>query len=389
MSEQRVVVGGGAWGLPAALRLQDQGFSVTLVERFEPGGPFASNGGSTRLWRLADTQVWRARAMLDTLRALERLSDRLGEPVFRRTGLVWRDDVSLPRVEAALRSIDQPVVRIPADDVGDHFPGLRPDGRDALWVEEAGVVLPEVVLGKSLTAFLAAGGEFRAQTRVTRIEPGDRTALVHVEGGEPIEAEQVLLAAGPGTAELLPGLGLSLPLKPYIEQVVALGDPAAHPPAPELPGLVDCPIGDEPGIYAMPNGPLGYKVGLDLPLRALADGTLGDDLERDVRLERSELIRARIARDIASIVPEVVTAQVCTWTDSGDGDFIIGRVAPTVVLACGDSGEGFKYTAFMGEYLADLVSGGPGDEEFQRYWDPARFEGRTAPREHFDPIGRH
>lgn len=249
-------------------------------------------------------------------------------------------------------------------------------------------MFPHIVLARSLAAFLAAGGEFRAQTRVTAIEPGEGSARVHVEGGEPIEADQVLVAAGPGTAELLPGLGMTLPLKPYMEQVVYLGDVHSDPPAPDLPGLVDCPIGDEPGIYAMPNQELGYKIGLDHPLRALAGGTLGDDLERDARPERTEAIRSRIERDIATIVPEVLGTQVCTWTDSGDGDFIVGRVHPSVVLACGDSGEGFKYTAFMGEYLAELVLGGAGDAEFQRYWDPFRF-GDAAPREHFDAIGRH
>ena len=384
-----IVVGAGAWGLPAALRLQDRGFDVTLVERFEPGGPLASSGGSSRLWRLADTVVWRARAMLETLRAMERLSERLGEPVFRRTGLVWRDDLSLPAVAEALESIGQPVERLAADRVGERFPGLRPDGRDALYVEQAGVVHADLLLARSLAAFLAAGGEFRPQTRVVGIEPGDAVARVLLEGGEALEAEQVLLTAGPGTRELLPGLGIELPLKPYIEQVVYLGDPGAEPPAPDLPGLVDCPIGDSPGIYAMPNEGRGYKVGLDQPLRALAGGTLGDDLERDERPERTEAIRARIERDLTAVPPHVLATQVCTWTDSGDGDFIVGRVAPTVTLACGDSGEGFKYAAFMGEYLSDLVAGGSGDPEFQRYWDPARFGGASDPREHFDAIGRH
>ena len=396
-----IVIGAGAWGLPAALRLQDQGCSVTLVERFEPGGPYASNAGTTRLWRLADTQVWRARAMLGTLSALERLSERLGEPVFRRTGLLWRDDVSLPAVEEALASIGQAIERVPADRVGERFPGLRPDGRDALWVEQAGTVFPHIVLGRSLEEFVAAGGSYLANTRVTAIEPGDGSARVILADGAPLEAEQVLVAAGPGTAELLPGLGITLPLKPYMEQVVYLGDSGATAaagsgsgsdpvpdPVPDLPGLVDCPIGDEPGIYAMPNQALGYKVGLDAPLRALAGGTLGDDLERDARPERTEAIRSRIERDIESIVPDVLATQVCTWTDSGDGDFVVGRVHPTVTLACGDSGEGFKYTAFMGEYLAALVLGGDGDPEFQRHWDPFRF-GNARPRDHFDAIGRH
>lgn len=388
MSNRAIVVGGGAWGLPAALQLQDRGWDVTLLERFEPGGPYASNGGSSRLWRLADTQVWRARAMLGTLAAMERLSERLGEPVFRRAGLLWRDDLSLPAVAEALTAIDQPVEQIEAERVAEAFPGLRPDGRDALFVEQGGVVHADRLLRGALAAFVAAGGDYRPRSRVVGIAPAERSVRVDLADGESIEGDQALVSAGPGTAELLPGLDLSLPLTPYIEQVVYLGDPRVSPPAPDLPGLVDCPIGDEPGIYAMPNGDAGYKVGLDQPLRRLHGGTLGDDLDREERPERTEVIRARVERDLTAITPRVLDAQVCTWTDSGDGDFVIGRTHPSVVLACGDSGEGFKYAAFMGEYLADLVEGGTGDAEFQHHWNPLRF-GDMAPRKGISAIGRH
>lgn len=379
-----IVVGAGAWGLPAALELQDRGWQVTLIERFEPGSPFASNGGSSRLWRLADTQVWRARAMAETLAAMERLGDRLGAPIHSTTGLVWRDDQSLPAVAEALASIGQPVEHIDPDRVGEVFAGLRPDGRPALWVAQGGVVHADRLLGGALAAFTAVGGEYLPATRVTAIDPDPAAPRVTLASGETREADQILMAAGPGTRELLPGLDIDLPLTPYIEQVVHLGGPGG----PALPGLVDCPIGDTPGIYAMPDGDRGYKVGLDQPLRALAGGTLGDDLDRAAWPERTEIIRARVARDLTAVEPRVRATQVCTWTDSGDGDFIVGRVHSGVTLACGDSGEGFKYAAFMGQYLADLVEGGAGDPEYQLRWNPDRFRGQAA-REGFSAIGRH
>lgn len=384
-----LVIGAGAWGLPAALQLQDRGCSVTLVDRFETGSGFASNGGSSRLWRLADTQVWRSRAMLGTLAAMERLSDRLGDPVFRRTGMIWRDDLSLGATSEALRSIDQSFEYVRSDSVGDLFPGLRPDGRDALFVEQAGIVHADRLLQGTLRAFIDKGGRYRPNCRVTSIDRQSDSVSIDVEGGETLTADQLLLAAGPGTPELLPSLGIRLPLRAYIEQVVYFGDAEAAQPAPDLPGLVDCAVGDGPGMYAMPNGALGYKAGTDHPLRALRNGMLGDDLDRAPSPERTEAIRTRIERDLTAVPPHVLGTQVCTWTDTPDGDFIIGRTHPNIVIACGDSGEGFKYAAFMGEYLADLVHRNKSDEEFQKYWSPARFDDEINLPQTVSSIGRH
>ena len=383
-----IVIGAGAWGLPAAFELQRQGHTVTLVERFEPGNPYASSGGDTRLWRLADTQPWRARALAQSVSALERLSARLEAQIFRRTGLLWRDDESLPQVSESLRSIDAEFQEVNAADVGSVFPGLQPDARDALFVPEAGVVLVDVLLRRLLEAFLSVGGTYLPDSHVTGLKLGDGHATV-TAGSTTLTAEQVLVCAGPGTRELLGDLGVDLPLRPYVEQVVYFGDPNLPEPAPDLPGMVDVPTADEPGIYAMSAGPRGYKIGLDMPLRSLVGDELGNDLDRTLSADRSETLRQRVERDFRAVSPRVLSAQVCTWTDSGDGDFIVERIHPSVVLACGDSGEGFKFSAFMGEYLASLIQGRDGDPEFQHRWRTDRFTGRTTPRDTFDAIGRH
>jgi len=51
-------------------------------------------------------------------------------------------------------------------------------------------------------------------------------------------------------------------------------------------------------------------------------------------------------------------AQVCMYTNSPDGHFIIDREGPiTYASAC--SGHGFKFASAVGEILADLtISGG-------------------------------
>jgi sarcosine oxidase len=48
------------------------------------------------------------------------------------------------------------------------------------------------------------------------------------------------------------------------------------------------------------------------------------------------------------------------------------------VLACGDSGAGFKFSALMGEVLADLAEGGEPDDDVASL-GLARFDGAERP----------
>src|SRR3954447_19838904 len=87
-----VVVGAGAWGLPAAAELARRGHRVTLVDRYGPANLLSSSPGPTRLWRLTHPDAVRVRLALRSLEAMRRLSFLAGEEVFLRRGLLWRDD---------------------------------------------------------------------------------------------------------------------------------------------------------------------------------------------------------------------------------------------------------------------------------------------------------
>jgi glycine/D-amino acid oxidase-like deaminating enzyme len=71
----------------------------------------------------------------------------------------------------------------------------------------------------------------------------------------------------------------------------------------------------------------------------------------------------RVRRDLTAIRPEVVDAQVCSWTESPDHRFVIDVLPGGITIACGDSGEGFKFSALMGLVLADLATGANADPD--------------------------
>ncbi len=211
-------------------------------------------------------------------------------------------------------------------------------------------MLAAVSLRAQARRFANAGATQRTGDVVSAVEPGPR---VHLDDGAVLDADVVVLAAGPGTGALLAGLGVDLPLRPVLEQVVHLGDPEDPGALDDLPCLYDGPLAAAPGMYAMPTPGVGYKVGLDADVRDWH----AEDLDRTPDETLVAQVRDRVAAGLASVPPRVLDVQVCSWTVSPDGRFVVDTLPGGVVLACGDSGEGFKFSALMGPVLADLAEG--------------------------------
>lgn len=347
------MVGAGAWGLPAAAELAGRGHDVVLVDRHGIANRLSSSPGPTRLWRLTHPDAVRVRLAQRSVEAMARLASRSGRTVHLRRGLLWRDDVSLGSVQAALAEEGVSYEAVEAADVSSVFPGLRPDGRSAVWQADAGPVLAAESMAAQAALFDAAGGRLLTGRVVVDVRTGPEGLSLTCDDGTVLRADVAVLAPGPGAGPLLERVGLTIPLRPHLEQVVHFAGPRSSAVTDDLPCLFDGPLGDEPGVYAMPTPGVGYKVGLDRPLRDYVEG------DHD-RTPDEALVKAtadRVARTLTSVPPHVRDAQVCTWTDSPDHRFVIDRLPDGVVVAFGDSGEGFKFSALMGLVLADLAEG--------------------------------
>lgn len=367
-----VVVGAGAWGLPTAAELVRRGHQVTLVDRYPPGNSWSSSSGPSRLWRVADPDPAAIRLGRRSVAALHRLEERVGRRLHHDAGLLWRDSAAcLGQIADAVAAEGVRHTEIPAASVADFFPGLVADERDALWFPEAGTLLTAEAIAGYGRLFGRGGGRSLFGVEVTSVHTGPSGAVVSLADGRSLAADVAVVCAGAGTPELLAQIGIEVPLRAFLEQVVHLGRAADPHLSDDLPCLFDGPGAHGPGVYSMPTPGVGYKVGLDIPLRELVAG----DLDRRPDPGQTRRIVDRVDHLLPSPGREVIDELVCCWTDSPDGWFVIDTV-DSVVVACGDAGKGFKYSPAIGEILADLAEGGVADADVaamsaQRFADHA------------------
>ncbi len=316
-----------------------------------------SSSGPTRLWRVSHPDRLRVRLALRSVEAWERLEAASGITAILRRGLLWRDDVTAQSVADALGAEGVAHTVVEPHDVRRFFPGLRPDGRVGIWQETAGPVLARAALDAQAGLFAMARGNSVVGPVIREVDVSEDEVVLRAEDGREFRADGVVLAPGPGAGALFDALGVDVQFRPVLEQVCHVGH---APDTDAMPCLYDGPLGDEPGMYAMATPGRGYKLGIDSPIREWHE----DDRDRVPVPEVSATISARVVRNFTHLDPTVLDAQVCSWTESPDGRFVIDRIAGgRVVLAAGDSGEGFKFSALMGLVLADLAEGLPVDPD--------------------------
>ena len=228
MSKQHVViVGGGVIGLLTALNLAAEVESVVLLDRSNVGQESSWAGGGIVSplypWRYSPAVTALAHWSQDFYPQLaERLFVRTGiDPEVHTTGLYWLD---LDDEQAALdwaAQNNRPLSAVDVAAVHDAVPVLGAGYSSAIYMANvANVRNPRLV--KSLTAALLAlpNVTIHEQCEVSGfVRDGERILGVSTASGDML-ADQVVLAAGAWSGELLKTLGLDLPVEPVKGQMI-------------------------------------------------------------------------------------------------------------------------------------------------------------------------
>jgi sarcosine oxidase len=336
-------------GLPTARALAQAGHEVTVLDRYGVGNRWSSSSGATRIWRYVDHDPDLVRLAFEMDAAWDHLEAQAGRPLREHQGVVARGLLA-----DAARAAMVAVGGVRYEEVGPRrlaelFPEAAPRDTLTLWQPRSGIVLAAAALAAEADLLVRAGGRLRTGVEVQAIASrSGGGVVVHTDSGDHV-VDVAVVAAGPWAGRFAAELGLAVDLEPVVAQVSYF---RFDGPWRSRPVLMD-DIGDpRQDFYALPTPGVGYKVGVDLPVHPWADG----DLDREPRPANDDAAVAVVRRWLPGFDPTVVASDVCTWTESPDGRFVLGRFGD-VVIGCGDSGGAFKWLPMFGEWLGGLALG--------------------------------
>ncbi len=412
MKAKILIVGGGVMGtsiaMQAAPRTDSLSDPVVLLERTELGAGSSGRSGAILRQFYADRGV--ASMARDALRVYSSFAIRTGRRIgFRRTGVL-----TLARGETGVRSlrgnlevmqdagIDARLVE--PDEIRRLMPGIQvaddglgvfePDGG---FVDAARTVREFGALARSLGAVTRLG------TTVDEllVENG-RMAGVRC-GEQTIEAEKVVLVAGPWTQELLRTVDIDLPLRvirpethflqlPHAEDAelektwthtsVDMSDPLEriseemgrdggnahlHPVLIDLENEFYCR--DDPVKWRMFIGRTNYA----------SDQVLerADDLTEEVSAETVAWARDAVASRVPAYAElEDAGSEAAWYTLTPDAQPVIGplRAVENLFVVAGFSGHGFKLAPSIGEGVTQMLFDEPVSAFDTEQFAPERFD---------------
>ena len=356
-----VVVGLGAWGSQALWRLATRGVDVVGVERFGIGHAMGSSHGATRLFRVACMEHPGLVPIAQRARDLwYELGELTGQVLLRQTGGMMtgpeNGHVVRGTLEAArgagldVEILDREALaaRLPS------YAGLADDDI-GVWDPAAGITYPEAGVSAAVDAARKAGAEVLANTRVTAITPDD-TGVTVSTAVSTIRAGRAIVSAGPWMRDFtdLPLITRRIPMFWFTGPEPADTAPGGRFDLDAFPVFIR-ELADGNVLWGHgASEDYAVKVGLESQSRNTNRSIDPDQVDRVVHPSDHETLSAEIAQAFPGLGPQPADSVVCMFTDSPDGQFILGPAPghPRITLATGDSGHGYKHAPAIGELLA-------------------------------------
>ena len=365
-----VVIGGGVIGLATAYFTLKAGKDVVLVEKGIPGWEASGRNGGWASGR--GHGIDSSRVLQEGIKIWQNLDEELGASTEFVLGgslfiasteqEVWNLDYELEQGrEAGLEA-----QRLDLREMREILPGLHDGALAGTFHADSGQANPQLTSQAWAWGINRLGGRIYQDTRVTGIKvESDRIVAVETDAGT-IATEQVVNAAGPWSGAINDMVGVSIPTKPFlIEMLCTL-------PAPVLTKAT---------FYG---NVLYCRQGVHGHLHFGGYQQLDIDPHTNERKPTSSLVTGDIARRFVDMVPSTAGVRVLrTWAGiieaSPDEEPILGKMRSPegYYVNMGYGGLGFTWSPAAGKIMSDLLTTGECPWEIG-FLDPYRFEGTAA-----------
>jgi glycine/D-amino acid oxidase-like deaminating enzyme len=353
------VVGGGCTGASIAYHLAVRGARVSLYERDTlASGP---TGRSTAIVRQYYSHPLLVQMAIHGLATYAHFADSVGGTSgFVRTGVLWVTDEAgrdtLERNVRGARGVGAELELLTPAQLHELDPRIALDDLVTVCYEpRGGVCDPHAATVSYARAAERLGAEIVEHAPVTSLDS--------------VDADAIVVAAGPWSPPLLAPVGYELPIRVARAEVGRWRLPYDADP---LPALADFSPLD---FYFVPSGRGYLEVGTLDPSHA------DRPIDPDACPEGAE--RETLAQFRASLERRVPAARGGHWRGSWSGLYdvtpdwhpAIGRVpgSQTVYVAAGFSGHGFKLAPAVGLSIAELILDGEARTFDLAPLDPRRF----------------
>jgi sarcosine oxidase subunit beta len=356
MGHSVAVIGGGIVGLASAYELAGHGADVTLFEKGTLGsGSTGRSGGGIRSQFSTPVNVELSRA---SKRVWDEFEERFGVDIRRRrVGYLFlareADTADALRENVAMQNDHGvPSTYLSPEAAREHCPELHHERFvGATYNAEDEFVDPYLCLQGYAEAARDRGVDVRPKTAVTDIrrERGEVTG-VRV-GGDWLDADFVVNAAGPWAGRVASMAGVDLPITPELHRLAI-----AEPETP-LPDDVPLTIDVDGGAVFRPEGDGLAAVGGSTGGHPAADP---DDFPQSADLEWTLDTLEAVAEMCGYFGPESAVRDTITglYATTPDSNPVVEETVPGLVNAVGFSGHGFMHAPAVGTLVAELVVDG-------------------------------
>lgn len=352
-----LVLGLGGAGSAALYHLARRGLNVGGLDRFPIAHDRGSSHGHTRLIRQSYFEHPSYVPLVQRAFELwEQLSVDHGRDVYYETGILEAgpDHGELvPGVLASAAEHDLQVECLTSAEAAQRWPqfAFAPE-HSVVYEQRAGFLLVEQCVSAHVELAQWAGAETFCDQTIKSIESESELVRVVTEQGD-FTADRVVVTLGTWARDLIPELRESLTVlrKPLHWFQADAGQYSRKSGCPSF--LFETERGHYYGFPA--SDWRGLKVA-----RHTGGEVVDDPLNVNRELDQQE--RDDVQRFLKDHLPGVTENPtdhtVCMYTMSPDSHFIIDRCEqdPRIVYAAGLSGHGFKFTAALGEVLAEMAT---------------------------------